>query len=96
MAGFAAALKAAESSTIASVQLRGAPLGPGGAAAIAPALASLGALTTLGLGSCRIGDRGVKAIVEALLVEAAGAPARVKATAAEGHARLAAGQDPPA
>ena len=68
VASLAAALKAelkAEGTGLSTLTLRGAPIGPGGLQTLAP---SLRGLQSLQLGSARMGDLGLKAIVEARVV----------------------------
>ena len=58
------ALAELEGAGVTSLDLRRSPVGPAGATMLAPALVKM---TSLLLGSCRVGDKGTKAITQALL-----------------------------
>lgn len=64
VAALGVALATPSAGSVTSLNLRGSPLGPAGVTALAGALTKL---TTLSFASCRIGDKGVKAITKSLL-----------------------------
>lgn len=67
IASLAAALQTTDAAMVTAIRLGGALLGAAGAVTLAPALAALPALQSLGLSSCRIGDVGAKTLAKVLL-----------------------------
>ena len=55
------------SGTLETISFRGSPLGANGATILAPALAACASLHTIGLGSTRIGDAGLRTVAQAVL-----------------------------